>query len=194
MGVNMMCWIKRVIVFGACLVGSAIASGAQEPALTETDLPRVENPLVAPDSALWERGCLDENDDNSCRIVQNLFLERDVDGTKERIGRVLQVIVLYSGHPETNERVPFISMNLPLGIDLRPGAVVKIDDGPERNFPYLQCVNDGCAISSMLDGELLEQMQLGNQLFVGFRAWGNMETTVIPASLIGFSRAFNTLQ
>ena len=78
--------------------------------------------------------------------------------------------------------------------DLRPGAIVRIDEGAERNLPYLQCVNDGCAISSMLDGELLEQMQLGNQLFVGFRAWGNMETTVIPASLIGFSRAFNTLQ
>ncbi len=187
-------WIKGIIVLGIFLMGNLTASGAQEPGLADPDITAIQNPLLAPDSATWERGCVDENDASTCRIAQNLFLERDVDGKKERIGRVLQVIVLYSGHPETNERVPFISMNLPLGIDLRPGAVVKIDNGPERTFQFLQCVNDGCAISSVIDNEFLAQLRKGAQINVGFRVWGNSETTVVPASLIGFTRAFNSIQ
>ena len=189
-----MYWIKGTIAFAIFMLASLGVSGAQEPGLAEPDITAIQNPLVAPESDLWERGCADENDASTCRIAQNLFLERDVDGKKERVGRVLQIIVLYSGHPDTNERVPFVSMNLPLGIDLRPGAVVKIDEGPERTFQFLQCVNDGCAISTLIDDVLLEEMRKGTQIFVGFRAWGNSDTTVIPASLIGFTRAFNSIQ
>ena len=191
-------WKYRTIALWITFFISLSASGAQEPALTETDLTTaLENPLAPVhqgEGELWERACVDENDLSTCRIVQNLFVEREVDGKTERLGRVLQINVIYSGHPETGERVPHISMNLPLGVDLRPGAVVKVDSGVEIALPYLQCVNDGCAISAVLDDTLLSQLQQGQQLLVGFRAWGNTDTTVIPASLIGFTKAFNTLQ
>jgi len=190
-------WKYRTIALWITFFISLSASGAQEPALTETDLTTaLQNPLapVQGQGELWERACVDENDLSTCRIVQNLFVEREVDGKTERLGRVLQITVIYSGHPETGERVPYISMNLPLGVDLRPGAVVKVDSGVEIALPYLQCVNDGCAISAVLDDTLLSQLQQGQQLLVGFRAWGNTDTTVIPASLIGFTKAFNTLQ
>ena len=190
-------WKYRTIALGTVFFLSLSASGAQEPALTETDLTTtVQNPLAPVQAVgeLWERACVDENDPSTCRIVQNLFVERDIDGKKERLGRVLQINIIYSGDPETGERVPFISMNLRLGVDLRPGAVVKVDSGVEIALPYLQCVNEGCAISTILDETLLPQLQQGKQLLVGFRAWGNTDTTVIPASLIGFTKAFNTLQ
>ena len=178
------------VLIAVCFFCCLGASGAQEPALTED----VVNPLRDPVEDNWFRACDDEGDPSTCRIVQNLFLEKDVDGEKQRLGRVLQIIVVYAVNPETAQREPYISMNLPLGVDLRPGAVVRIDEAQEFQLPFLQCVNDGCAISRNIDEDLLRQLRLGTQLNVGFRAWGNESVTIIPASLIGFTRAFGTIQ
>jgi len=179
-----------LVLIGVCFFFGPSASGAQEPELTVP----VVNPLQPPEGENWIRLCEDESDPNSCRIVQNLFLERDVDGQKQRLGRILQIIVLYASNRDTGQRELHISMNLPLGIDLRPGAVVMIDDGEEFQLPFLQCVNDGCAVSRLIDEDLLNQLRLGTQLKVGFRAWGNEAVTIIPASLIGFTRAFGSIQ
>ena len=85
-------------------------------------------------------------------------------------------------------------MNLPLGVDLRPGAVIRVDEGPETNLPYLQCTNAGCAVSRQIDNDFLGSMKRGNELFVGFRSWGLADTTVVSVSLMGFSRAFAALE
>ena len=182
------------------------ASGAPEPALTEQVINPLQpeggetltdpgpNVLQAPEGENWFRDCDDEADSRTCRIVQNIFLEKDIDGEKQRVGRVLQVVVVYATDPGTAQRGPYISINLPLGVDLRPGAVVRIDEEQEFQLPFLQCVNNGCALSRDIDGDLLRQLRMGVQLNVGFRAWGEQDVTIIPASLIGFTRAFETIQ
>ena len=178
------------VLVGICFFFSPWASGAQEPELTAP----IVSPLQSPGAENWVRECQDENDPKSCRIIQNLFLEKDVDGQKQRVGRILQIIVLYASNPGTGQRELHISMNLPLGVDLRPGAVVRIDEGVEFQLPFLQCVNEGCAVSRLIDEDLLNQLLLGTQLKVGFRAWGSEKVTIIPGSLIGFTSAFGTIQ
>ena len=79
-------------------------------------------------------------------------------------------------------------------MDLRPGAVLRVDEGEEIAVPYLQCTQAGCDASIKLEAKLLWAMKQGEQFLVGFRAWGSDQTNVVNASLIGFTKAFQGLQ
>ena len=188
-------WKHFVVLLAICVFCNAVPLVAQEPALTDIqEAMDIQEAIPDPKGINWERVCIDMDDPTTCRIVQNLFLNKTVDGKSQTVGRILQVNVLYATEADTGNRTAHLSMNLPLGVDLRPGAVIRIDEDDEIPLPYLQCLADGCAISTVIDEELLQKMKLGNQLFVGFRPWGTTEITIVPASLIGFSRAFTSIK
>ncbi len=83
---------------------------------------------------------------------------------------------------------------MPLGVDLRPGAVLSIDKGQETKLVYLQCTNAGCDASLRLNPQMVRTLKAGNVINVGFRGWGQTKVTVVKASLKGFSRAFGRLR
>ena len=144
---------------------------------------------------VWERVCADANDARSCRITQELFVTRTgADGTEQVAGRILGLHVLYAVEETTGRRLPYLSVQMPMGVDLRPGAVLKVDQGADIPIQYLRCTEAGCDASIQLQPALLQALQAGKELFVGFRAWGSEETTVLSASLIGFSKAYAALQ
>ncbi|MGD1885615.1 MAG: invasion associated locus B family protein [Cohaesibacteraceae bacterium] len=140
----------------------------------------------------WRLRCTDTNDASTCNANQELFLNRNVDGEQRNVGRLLNITVLYLD--AQGERLPFMSLQMPLGLDLRPGAVMQVDDGQEMALEFLRCTNDGCDASVRLTPDLLGAMRAGNTLRVGFRPWGSEQVTAVEASLIGFTAAFLQLR
>ncbi len=140
--------------------------------------------------AVWAVVCADDNDAKTCRMQQTLFADQTVKGEQKRLGKVLGLAVLYAGE---EARRPLLVMKLPLGVDLRPGMVLRVDNYKEIKAPYLRCTNAGCEVQVELTAELVAQLKNGLNLRVGFRPFGSSKTVAIDASLKGFTRAFNRL-
>jgi invasion protein IalB len=138
----------------------------------------------------WATICVDEQKRDTCRIKQELFLNQEVDGKTQNVGRILALTVLKVTEGDPSVRNAYLSLEMPLGVDLRPGAVVRVDEGPEIPIPYLQCTQAGCAASIFLGPEVLLAFRAGNVLSVGFRPWGSSQVQAVQASLTGFTRAF----
>jgi len=138
----------------------------------------------------WTHICTDPKLPQTCRIEQKLFVNQGGEGQEKQMGQILNVAVLYSG---INDRKPYIVMQLPLGVDLRAGMVLKVDDAKEMKAPFLKCTKAGCEIQSVLTDDLLAQLKRGNFMKVGFRAFGAKKTMVVNADLSGFTKAFSKL-
>ena len=87
-----------------------------------------------------------------------------------------------------------MTIQLPLGVDIRPGAVIQIDKNKELILPYLRCTNMGCDVSMVLNKKMLRSILSGIDLRIGFRAWGSNQTNVVTASLSGFTKTFRRLK
>lgn len=140
----------------------------------------------------WRLVCADENDASTCSMNQELFLQQTVDGQLQTVGRLLNLTIVYLNTDE--ERVPFMSLQMPLGVDLRPGAVMRVDEESETALEFLRCTEAGCDSSARVTPELLAQLRAGSMLRVGFRPWGSEQVTAVEASLIGFTAAFAELR
>ncbi|MFT6558756.1 invasion associated locus B family protein [Sneathiella sp.] len=144
---------------------------------------------------VWKTVCADAQKAETCRISQQIFLTKQLkSGEKKVAGRVLGLDVMYATDTKKQTRGPYLSISMPLGVDLRPGAVLKIDDGQDISVKYLRCTTAGCDASLPLTPAVLQSMKQGNSLFVGFRAWGNDKVTVLKASLQGFTKSFNNIK
>lgn len=149
-------------------------------------------PARTQDAPLWRLVCTDENEASTCRINQELFLQQSVDGELQTVGRLLNLTVIYLN--TDGERVPFMSLQMPLGVDLRPGGVMRVDEEGETVLEFLRCTEAGCDASTRITPELLAQLRAGSALRVGFRPWGSEQVTAVEASLIGFTAAFAQLR
>ncbi len=145
---------------------------------------------AAEGEAPWAVICADANNAETCRMEQTLFVDQTVEGQQKKLGKVLSITVLYVGKMA---RRPLLVMNLPLGVDLRPGMVLRVDKNEEIKAPYLRCTNAGCDVQVELTVELVTQLKKGLKLQVGFRPFGSSKTVVIDASLKGLTRAFKRL-
>ena len=76
-------------------------------------------------------------------------------------------MVLYGPPSDTGIRRSHITMKLPLGVDLRPGAVIRVDKGSEVLLKYLRCTKEGCTVSRGIDDVYLRDMKRGQTLNVG---------------------------
>ncbi len=150
---------------------------------------------LAQTPGIWKKVCADQADARTCRLRQDLFLQKKNDkGKLETVGRVLRLNVVYSQLDGGGKRVPFLSIQMPLGIDLRPGMVFQIDGANEIQLPFLRCTAQGCDASARLKSNLLRNMKAGNELKVGFRRWGDTKVSLITASLKGFTAAFSQIK
>jgi len=148
-------------------------------------------PAHTQQAPVWQKICGNANKAETCRISQQLFIsQKGKDGKQKAGGRILGLTVLYAGE----KRAPHLSISLPLGVDLRPGAVLKVDKGKDIPVQYLRCTQAGCDASLKLDDTYLKALKAGNNLLVGFRPWGSGKTTVLKASLTGFSKVFKGLK
>ena len=159
------------------------------------DDPEAPMPKAAPleEEGDWYRECEDENSPETCQIVQEVHLQKNVEAQNRNLGRILKVSVSRASKSSGADGGLYITIYLPLGVDLRPGAVIKVNQGADIPLRYLKCTAAGCRVDVPIDGPLLNAMGAGGQLFVGFLPWGGTKTNIIPTSLKGFSRALASL-
>ena len=188
------CWQAQPVLTLAVMVIAGLLAGLPVQPTTARDavlMAQASTESAQPTPA-WQLRCGTANDAQTCTMNQELLLQRQVDGEQQTVGRLLNLTVLYLG--AGGERVPFLSLQMPLGVDLRPGAVMRVDDGPETPLEFLRCTEAGCDASARITPELLQQMRDGSRLRVGFRPWGSEQVTAVDASLIGFTAAFAQLR
>ena len=145
---------------------------------------------AAEDEVSWAVVCADADNAETCWMEQIRYVDRTVEGQQKRLGKLLSITVRYVGE---EARRPLLEMKLPLGLDLRPGMVLRVDNHAEVKAPYLRCTNAGCEVQVELTAELLAQLKNGLKLQVGARPFGSSKLMVVQASLNGFTRAFNSL-
>lgn len=126
----------------------------------------------------WVEVCVSENDQRRCEAIQVLSITQ---------GEQAQPILRATMSRVNDER--FIEFALPLGMDLRSGLVMQIDQGEERQFGYSTCVPQGCAGVMALSDELFNALKAGSTAKLGFRAFGNPQVQVLELSLSGLTAA-----
>lgn len=141
----------------------------------------------------WNRECKDEKNPETCHIVQEIYLHKDVDGKTRNLGRILKLSVSRAANSNAAADTFTISIYLPLGVDLRPGAVIKVDRGADIPLRYLKCTAAGCRADVPIDDALLNAMETGRRLFVGFLPWGgdrNQHYSDVVERILGRGRFF----
>ena len=150
--------------------------------------------LAAQENSSWELICADGLKPETCRITQMLFLSKKIQGKQRAVGRILGLTVIYVLAPKSKIREPYLSIQMPLGVDLRRGAVLRVDKGKEIPVQSLRCSKSGCDASLKLDSRFIKALKAGNSLSVGFLPWGSNKTTAVNAPLKGFAKAFKILR
>ncbi len=142
----------------------------------------------------WTAVCVNPSKPNTCRMVQTLNANRIVDNKQQNLGRILDLTVVYAVNEVSKKRVPYLSIQMPLGVDLRSGTVIRVGDNKEIKLPFLRCTTRGCDASLQLDPKFLRSLLASSTLHVGFRGWGHKKITVIAASLAGFTTTFSKIK
>ncbi|MBE7637863.1 hypothetical protein GUA87_13485 [Sneathiella sp. P13V-1] len=148
---------------------------------------------AAQETPKWNVICQDDSNPQSCRMTQNHYVQQKTKDGKTVTGKILSATIIYLADKKTGERHPHLSLQLPLGVDLRPGLIYRIDDGEQQKRSFLRCTKSGCDAAFQVDDQLLEAMLGGNEMLVGFRGWGAQQVTVVKLTLIGFTKAFSAL-
>lgn len=117
-----------------------------------------------------------------CRAMQMLNFSNE-SGT----GRLMSLVIRKAVEG------PLMVMEMPFGLDLRAGVVVRFDENDEIPLPFSVCLNNGCQVITLLVPEHAEQFRTANSMRVGFRAFGQSDTIVVEVSLKGSSAAMRAL-
>lgn len=131
----------------------------------------------------WVLICSNQGENKRCHMQQTLSAQQG-----EQTRRVLQAIVTYQGPQRLLEII------VPLGVDLRPGLKLQVDQSQARVTPYVACNQSGCIGLLNLDDALWRQLRKGQKAKVTIRGVGQTETTVLAISLKGFTAAGNALK
>lgn len=150
--------------------------------LLSTSLVFAQEPRVT-EHQDWVSVCADVQGQERCEMQQTLDMENEQGNT-----RLLRASV----NKIDNELV--MQLLLPLGLDLRAGIVMQIDEGEEFGSGFLTCVQEGCLVAFPLDEGRLAAMRVGTTTKIGFRPFNTNETLVIEMSLMGFTSASQTIK
>jgi invasion protein IalB len=104
-----------------------------------------------------------------------------------------QLVVLINIRVPSDTHTPVALVQLPLGINLPPGAKLQVDDGKAVDLQIQTCENRGCYASTPLAADLLAALRSGKQLKVSFQNMGK-ETITIPMPLTDFATAYDKIK
>ncbi|MGM0553120.1 MAG: invasion associated locus B family protein [Pseudomonadota bacterium] len=131
----------------------------------------------------WELICFDAQGGERCQMQQTLQIDDpEVDG----------LYVQASLHRDGDRHV--LEILLPLGVELRPGILLQIDDGEEFRGEFIACVQQGCAAAREIGPERLQELRGGRNLSVAFRALHMEQPLAFDLSLMGFTDASERLR
>ncbi len=109
---------------------------------------------------------------------------------KENNARLLKMSVGYIG-PKGE---PVLVAVLPLGIDLRAGVMMKLDEGGDVPLILQQCVQDGCVASKVLDAKGLAAFAKARTLRLGVLPYAGTQSVAMTVSLKGISAGLDALK
>ena len=75
--------------------------------------------LAAQEESSWKLICADGLKPETCRITQTLFYSKKIKGKQKTLGKILGLAVIYAPAPKSKKREPYMSIQMPLGVDLR---------------------------------------------------------------------------
>lgn len=166
------------------LTGPVAAQSMQEPGASGQ--PRTQQPELEPETTNykdWELACIETDQGETCQMRQTLEI-RD----QRAEGLFLQVVVRREGDRYALEIL------LPLGVDLRPGVRMRVDEGDPMEAGFVTCIQQGCIAAREITREQLETLQAGRNLTVAFRAMQEENPFLFDVSLMGFTAASNRLK
>ncbi|QEW06787.1 invasion associated locus B family protein [Nitrincola iocasae] len=131
----------------------------------------------------WVGICAEVQGQERCEIQQVLNMENEQGNT-----RLLRATV------SKLDNQLIMQLLMPLGLDVRPGVVMQVDEGEEFSAPFLTCVQEGCLVAIPLDESRLTALRSGSVAKVGFRPFNTDQTLVLELSLMGFTRASQTVK
>ena len=132
----------------------------------------------------WTVRCeTEENQQQRCVIYQTLV-------NQENEQPVVQFTVGYLGK-DGNQ--PAAIMMVPLGVALKAGVQMQIDDNKAMRVPFDHCIPTGCVAGVPLDQQLIASMKRGRVSKVTIRDITG-RTASFDISLSGFTAGFNALR
>lgn len=133
----------------------------------------------------WTVVCQDAaNGQKQCSATQ--LLSRQLDNGQRT--RLLQTTVR-----KLNETSYLLQFVLPLGVDLRPGIALQVDDKQQRGGQYFACTNNGCIVRMGMDQAFMSELQSGKVARVLYRAANADQPAAVNVSLKGITAAAKSL-
>jgi invasion protein IalB len=104
-----------------------------------------------------------------------------------------QIVLFVAVGKLPNTDNPGMLIILPLGIELPPGAALKVDQGEEAPAQIRRCVRAGCEVELLLEPDILTRLKSGTEANILFQIVDEQgrRTVGVPFSLLGFTAALN---
>lgn len=166
------------ILMALMLAGLVMSAQALAEASADADEKPTQTQMQYGD---WTVVC--QGDDlQDCRAMQTLNY-RNESGTGRLMSATVRKVV----------EGPLMMLELPFGLDLRAGIVVRFDKNDEIPLPFTVCLTNGCQVITLLAPEHEDQFLNAYAMRVGFRPFGQEETVVGEFSLKGSAAAMRSL-
>jgi invasion protein IalB len=89
---------------------------------------------------------------------------------------------------------PTLVLLLPLGVDLRAGIALKVDDRPQVSVAFQRCVQEGCVGVLPLDAATLAAMRGAKRIQVGMLPYAGQQAVTVDVSPRGLARGMDALR
>lgn len=134
----------------------------------------------------WKVRC--EQNPNNPQVPNCFIFQSVVENQSNQT--ILAFLVALS--PDAQEaRAIFIA---PLGVDLRAGLQLQVDDGTPTSHGFTMCLRDGCQAHVRLDDVMLDRFKRGLKGTISYLALPNGRNMRLPISFKGFTAALNSLK
>ena len=132
----------------------------------------------------WTARC--ESDPNNPAAETRCYVFQSVVDTEKN--RPVMMFVV-SRQPEVRAVIV-----LPLGIDLRSGIEMTVDENYAQRHPFTICAPDGCQSYVKMDESLIGNFKRGLKGSIAYRTRPGGQVVRVPFSLKGFTAALGSLQ
>ena len=162
-------WLAKLVILGGCLAFSGAVLAAPEDGQKFGD---------------WTARC--ESDPNNPAAGTRCFVFQSVIDTEKN-----RPVMMFAVSQEPEIRAVIV---LPLGIDLRSGIELTVDESYAKRHPFIFCIQDGCQSHVKMDDSLVGNFKRGIKGSIAFRTLPGGQVVRVPFSLKGFTAALSSLQ
>jgi len=133
----------------------------------------------------WKLECQKPQDAKAeqCSLSQSQTL-------KENNTPILLASLGYAGE----RREPVLVVTTPLGIDLRAGVLLRLDNGLKAPLTVQQCTQRGCVASISFDPDTLAALSNAKMIQVGMLPYGSSQSLIVNISPKGISKGMAELK